>query len=130
MSFESYGLLGFDDVLDSYNTQEGSQWDGLGHVGNLGAQAYYNGVTNDQIKQTNKLGIHNWADRFVGRGVLIDAFRYREQAGRPVNPLTDEKYSLDDLKEALKAQHTELKPGTILLVRTGWMGAYLKAPAE
>jgi kynurenine formamidase len=129
-SFESYGLLGFDDVLDSYNTQEGSQWDGLGHVGNLGAQAYYNGVTNDQIKQTNKLGIHNWADRFVGRGVLIDAFRYREQAGRPVNPLTDEKYSLDDLKDALKAQHTELRPGSILLVRTGWMGAYLQAPAE
>ena len=46
-SFESYGLLGFDDVLDSYNTQEGSQWDGLGHVGNLKAQAYYNGVKND-----------------------------------------------------------------------------------
>ena len=33
-SFESYGLLGFDDMLDNYNTQEGSQWDGLGHVGN------------------------------------------------------------------------------------------------
>lgn len=129
-SFESYGLLGFDDVLDSYNTQEGSQWDGLGHVGNLAAQAYYNGVTNDQIKQTNKLGIHNWADRFVGRGVLIDASRYREQVGRPVNPLNDEKYSLDDLKDALKAQKTELKPGSILLVRTGWMGAYLRAPAE
>ena len=129
-SFESLGLLGFDDVLDQYNTQEGSQWDGLGHVGNLKAQAFYNGVTNDQIKGSNKLGIHNWADRFVGRGVLVDAFRYRAEKGKPLNPLTDERYSLDDLKQALAAQSTELKPGSILLVRTGWMPAYLAATAE
>jgi len=32
MSFESYGLLGFDDSLDSYNTQEGKPVDGLAHV--------------------------------------------------------------------------------------------------
>ncbi|MBF6558943.1 MAG: cyclase family protein [Candidatus Binataceae bacterium] len=128
-SFESYGLLGFDDVLNGYNTQEGSQWDGLGHVGNLAAQSYYNGVKNDAIKSTNKLGIHNWADRFIGRGVLIDAFRYRAEQGRPVNPLTDERYSLADLQAALKAQGTTLKPGSILLVRTGWMQAYLAAPA-
>jgi kynurenine formamidase len=129
-SFESLGLLGFDDVLDQYNTQEGSQWDGLGHVGNLNAKAFYNGVTNDQIKGSNKLGIHNWADRFVGKGVLVDAFRYRAEKGKPVNPLTDERYSLDDLKQALAAQSTELKPGSILLVRTGWMPAYLGATAE
>jgi kynurenine formamidase len=128
-SFESYGLLGFDDVLNGYNTQEGSQWDGLGHVGNLAAQSYYNGVKNETIKSTNKLGIHNWADRFIGRGVLIDAFRYRAEQGRPVNPLTDERYSLADLQAALKAQGTTLKPGSILLVRTGWMQAYLAAPA-
>ena len=124
-SFENYGLLIFDDVLDSYNTQEGSQWDGLGHVGNRRAQAYYNGVKHDEIKTSNKLGIHNWADRFVGRGVLIDVFRYRSDTGRPINPLTDQKYSLDDLKAALAAQGTELHPGSILLVRTGWMPAYL-----
>jgi kynurenine formamidase len=129
-SFESLGLLGFDDVLDQYNTQEGSQWDGLGHVGNLKAQAFYNDVTNDQIKGSNKLGIHNWADRFVGKGVLVDAFRYRAEKGKPLNPLTDERYSLDDLKQALAAQSTELRPGSILLVRTGWMPAYLGATPE
>jgi len=129
-SFESFGLLGFDDVLDAYNTQEGSQWDGLGHVGNLRAQAFYNGVTQDQIKGGAKLGIHNWADRFVGHGLLIDVFRYRETQGRPVNPLSNEKYSLDDLKNALKAQGGELKPGSILLVRTGWMQAYLAASEQ
>ncbi|HKV56079.1 MAG TPA: cyclase family protein [Candidatus Binataceae bacterium] len=129
-SFESMGLLGYDDVLDSYNTQEGSQWDGLGHVGNLAAKAFYNGTTNDQIKSSSRLGIHNWADRFVGRGVLIDACRYRQEKGRPLDPLSDAKYGLDDLEQALKAQGTELKPGAILLVRTGWMGAYLAASQD
>jgi kynurenine formamidase len=129
-SFESYGLLGFDDLLDQYNTQEGSQWDGLGHVGNQRAQAFYNGVTDAQIKSSNKLGIHNWADRFVGRGVLVDACRYRTNAGRPINPLETETYTLDDLKDALEAQKSSLKPGSILLVRTGWMGAYLAASPE
>jgi kynurenine formamidase len=129
-SFESLGLLGYDDVLDGYNTQEGSQWDGLGHVGNLSAKAFYNGTTNDEIKHTNKLGIHNWAGRFVGRGVLIDAFRYRQESGQPVDPLSDEKYSLGDLKATLDVQNTTLKPGSILLVRTGWMRAYLAATAD
>lgn len=46
-------------------------------------------------------------------------FRDRADKGRPVNPLSDEKYSLDDLKEALKAQKTELKPGSILLGAPG-----------
>jgi kynurenine formamidase len=126
-SFESYGLLGFDDVLDGYNTQEGSQWDGLGHVGNLRAQAYYNGVKDEEIRRSNKLGIHNWADRFVGRGLLIDVFSYRAAQGRPVNPLKNEVYSLADLKGALEAQGAQLKHGTILLVRTGWMQAYLSS---
>ena len=45
------------------------------------AQAFYNGVTNDRSRASNKLSIHNWADKFVGRGVLVDAFRYRAEKG-------------------------------------------------
>ncbi len=125
-----HGFLCLDDKLDSYNTQEGSQWDGLGHIGNLRAQAYYNGVTHDQIKNSDKLGIHNWADRFVGRGILIDVFRYRADQGQQVNPLSNHKYSLDDLQAALKAQNQDIKQGSILLVRTGWMQAYLAASRD
>ncbi len=123
------GLLGFDDVARQYNTQEGSQWDGLGHVGNLTLKAFYNGVKNDQIKagRATSSAFTNGPTSFVGRGVLVDAFRYRSEKGKPINPLTTEKYSLDDLKEALVAQNTELKPGSILLMRTGWMQAYLAA---
>ncbi|HLI78902.1 MAG TPA: cyclase family protein, partial [Candidatus Binataceae bacterium] len=133
LSFASYGLLGHDDSIDNYNTQEGSQWDGLGHVGHIKHQAYYNGVKDDQIGHgaNARLGIHKWANKVVGRGVLIDACKYRTEAGRPLNPLTNDAYTLADLQGALKAQAGSLKPGSILLVRTGWMAAYEKSsPAE
>ncbi len=133
MSFESFGLLGFDDSLDSYNTQEGSQWDGLAHVGSPRYKLFYNGVKSTEIKDgpAGRLSIHKWANKFVGRAVLLDAFRYRISHGRTIDPLKSEKYSLDDLKETAIADGVELKPGTILLIRTGWMQAYLAAsPAD
>jgi kynurenine formamidase len=132
MSFESYGLLGFDDSLDGYNTQEGSQWDGLAHVGSPRYKSFYNGVKSSDIKDgpDGRLSIHKWANKLVGRAVLIDAYKHRMANGRSIDPLKAEKYSLDDLKEALVAQGTELSPGTILLIRTGWMQAYVAASAE
>lgn len=128
-SFESYGLLGHDDSLDNYNTQEGSQWDGLAHVGHIRHRAFYNGVKASEIKDGpgGRLSIHKWADKFVGRGHLIDVFRWRSEQGRPIKPLTNDKYSLNDLQDALKAQGGPLKPGTILLIRTGWIQAYHKS---
>ncbi len=128
-SFESYGLLGHDDSLDNYNTQEGSQWDGLAHVGHIRHRAFYNGVKASEIKDGpgGRLSIHKWADKFVGRGYLIDVFRWRNEQGRPIKPLTNDKYSLKDLQDALKAQSGQLRPGTILLIRTGWIQAYHKS---
>ena len=128
-SFESYGLLGHDDSLDNYNTQEGSQWDGLAHVGHIRHRAFYNGVKASEIKDGpgGRLSIHKWADKFVGRGYLIDVFRWRNEQGRPIKPLTNDKYSLKDLQDALKAQGGQLRPGTILLIRTGWIQAYHKS---
>src|SRR6202041_2085212 len=48
---------------------------------------------------------------------------------RPIDPLSPAKYPLVDLQGALKAQGTVLKPGSIVLIRTGWMQAYVKANA-
>jgi len=129
VDFEQYGLLGFDDMLDSYNTQEGSQWDGLGHVGNLKAKAFYNGATAADVR-AGKLSIHRWANRFVGHGVIIDVCKYRNDQSRPLNPLSSDRYSLSDLKDAAAAQGTTIRPGSVLLVRTGWMPAYLKSSPE
>ncbi|HUO03931.1 MAG TPA: cyclase family protein [Candidatus Binataceae bacterium] len=132
VSFESFGLLGYDDSLDNYNTQQGSQWDGLAHIGSMSLKSFYNGVTTGDIKNGpgGRLSIDKWANKVVGRAVLIDAYRYRNSKSRPIDPLRPEKYSLDDLKETLVAQGAELKPGTIMLIRTGWMQAYLAASPE
>ncbi|HLK46858.1 MAG TPA: cyclase family protein [Bryobacteraceae bacterium] len=126
------GPLAHDDMLDRYNTQEGSQWDGLAHVGHHSHKAFYNGVTVEEVRNqgNTRLGIHHWADRFVGRGVLIDAYGFRKAQGRAVRPLEKDVYTLDELKAALQAQGTSLKPGSVLLVRTGWMEAYERCTAE
>jgi kynurenine formamidase len=126
------GPMANDDSLDHFNTQEGSQWDGLGHVGHVKHGLFYNGVKVEEIRDEGnaKLGIHHWADKFVGRGVLIDAFGHRKRLGRAAEPLKRDVYTLDELKAALQAQGTELKPGSILLVRTGWMESYENLSAD
>ena len=126
------GPLAHDDLLSNYNTQEGSQWDGLAHVGHGRHQAFYNGVTVDDVREGGnaKLGIHQWADKFVGRGVLIDAFGYRQSQGRAVNPLERDAYTLEELQGALQSQGSTLTPGSVLLVRTGWLEAYEKCTAD
>lgn len=124
-SVSPLGPMANDDLLDRFNTQEGSQWDGLGHVGHPRLQRFYNGVTVESTRGGNAtLGIHHWADKFVGRGVLIDAFGFRKKQGRAVNPLAKEAYTLEELKAALSSQGTTLTPGSILLVRTGWLESY------
>ena len=94
-----------NDLLDRYNTQEGSQWDGLGHVGHVRHGLFYNGVTVEETRSGNAtLGIHHWADKFVGRGVLIDALGPAKR-GRPVNPLAKDVYTLEELKLSRIAGH-------------------------
>ncbi len=129
-SFRNYGFLAFDDSLDSYNTQKGAQWDGLAHVGSKQHNRFYNDTAPEEIKSgpDGRLGIHHWANKVIGRGVLIDAFKYVKEQGRSINPLASERYTLGDLQGALAAQGTALHPGTILLIRTGWMQAYRNAP--
>lgn len=120
-----------NDDFVHFNTQEGSQWDGLGHVGHIRHERYYNNTSSDEVRGGNaKLGIHHWKDKFVGRGLLIDVFGYRKAKGKPVNALEREVYSLDELKAAIEHQGSVLKPGTILLVRTGFMESYEKLSGD
>jgi kynurenine formamidase len=131
-SYFEIGMSALDDVLDNYNTQEGSQWDGYAHYGRMRDKLFYNGIKLEEIKSGpgGKLSIHQWANKVVGRGVLLDVFRYCSEQGRSLNPLTDEIYSTAELKAAAHEYQVKLKPGTILLVRTGWMQAYLKTSEE
>ncbi|HEX5420950.1 MAG TPA: cyclase family protein [Gammaproteobacteria bacterium] len=121
-----------DDILDRFNTQEGSQWDGLAHVGHFRHRAFYNGVRVEEVRdgRNERLGIHHWAAKFVGRGVLVDLWRSRRSQGSIFDPLEKDAFTVDELERALEAQGTELAPGSILLIRTGWLEAYERCPAE
>ncbi len=126
------GPVANDDVIERFNTQEGSQWDGLGHVGHPALGRFYNNTTVEEIREQGnpKLGIHRWANKVVGRGLLIDAYGWRKKNGRATAPLTKDVYTVSELEACLKAQNVTLQPGAILLVRMGWMEAYAAATAE
>ncbi len=74
------GDTGFDDELDTFNPQAGSQWDSLAHVPSSPGN-FYNGVTVAQIRESHRNTIGHWvAHGIAGRGVMLDVERF---AARP-----------------------------------------------
>jgi Putative cyclase len=110
--------IGHDDELVGWNTQRSSQWDGFRHLMHP-AWGFYNGVADEDH------GIHHWARRgIVGRGVLADVARWRASVGRAIEAGSADEISVEDLRATLAAQNTEIQPGDVLLVRTGWLSWY------
>ena len=117
------GGSGHDDVLDGFNTQSGTQWDGFRHVG--GPHGFYNGVDDETH------GVHHWATRgIVGRAVLADVARWREDEGRPLRPDAPDPITTADVQATLDAEGVEVATGDVLLVRTGWLSWYRTLDAE
>ncbi len=110
--------LSHDDVLDGWNTQASSQWDGFRHVPHPIHGVYAGLADRDH-------GIDHWAARgIVGRGVLADVGRWRDLDGRPLQ--MDEPDPIDpaDVDACLDAAGVTIEVGDVLLVRTGWLGWY------
>ena len=59
----------------------------------------------------------------TGRGVLLDYASWADDKGISVSPLETVSLTASTLEEVAASQATELKPGDILLVRTGWLRA-------
>jgi kynurenine formamidase len=104
-----------DDTV-TMGIQACTHWDGLGHVsydGNL-----YNGVPASVINEfgANRLGIHN-ITTLVSRGVLLDVAR-----AKGVDRL-DGGYAITgaDLDAAAEMGKVDVRPGDVVLVRTGQM---------
>jgi kynurenine formamidase len=107
-----------DDMLHGWNTQSSSQWDGFRHVRSP-VHGAYNGLPEADH------GVHFWARKgIVGRGVLIDVARYRESIGRPLAAGETTIVTRADIADTLAAQGSEIEPGDIVLLRTGWMQWY------
>lgn len=115
-----------DDWLDRFYLQSTSQIDGLRHIRHP-RYGFYGGVADERIQvDTPDLGIHLVARHgIVTRGVLLDLPRYFSHEGRQYDPLGGERITADDLRGAAEYQDVELRRGDVLLMRTGWAGAYL-----
>ncbi len=101
------------------NDNVGTQIDGLGHATEGDDDHWYNG-----FKEKDWGG--NWGPRkadastippIVTRGVLIDVAGLKGVDALPGNYAI----SVDDLEQALRRQQTQLKPGDVVLIRTGAM---------
>ncbi|KAJ9625964.1 hypothetical protein H2204_010263 [Knufia peltigerae] len=131
---EMNSSIGHDDELH-FNTQSSSQWDGLTHCGLQDQELYYNGLKHEDIikRRDGRNGIHKWVEAggIVGRGVLIDYVRWREETGQPpVSAASPHSVTVAELKAVAKHQNLELRPGDILLLRGGWTRWYYDASPE
>ena len=110
-------LLSYSGDGVSMYTHSGTHIDTLNHFG-------LNGKIWNQVSADDALGVRGWtksgADKYppiVARGVLIDVAKSRNVPHLP----TSYSITVADLQEALKKQGTTLRPGDVVLTRTGLM---------
>jgi kynurenine formamidase len=110
----------YDDYLDGFYLQGGSQIDALRHAAHP-AYGLYNGVAESEIVACGpRLGINLMADAgIVGRGVLLDIAQFMADRGRAYDPTRPEAITVELLEEVRDAHNIEFRSGDILLVRTG-----------
>lgn len=119
----------FEDELNGWNPQSSSQWDGFRHV-RARDSGFYGGVT-DLEQAGDALGIeHLAAHGIVGRGVLVDVAGWAEATGRAHDPLGPTPIDPEMLAAAMRHQRVDARPGDIVCIRTGWVGAYRRLPPE
>jgi kynurenine formamidase len=116
-----------EDILDSFNPQASSQLDGLAHV-RAREHGYFDGSLELEDARA-ALGMHHWArSGIAGRGILLDA---QVALGTDfADPLDGAGISPDDLERIAQLQGVALRPGDILLIRTGWAPTYLALSAD
>lgn len=115
---------GGDDWLDNFYPQGSTQWDGLGHI-RFREFGYYNG-RNEADLDRGDLGIDLVSEHgLISRGLLLDAAGWSQaRRGRPLNPTKRVALTASDIAEILDWQNSEVSPGDVLLVHTGWLTWY------
>ena len=109
-------IVGNEEFVATQIGQVGTQLDGLGHVGIDGV--FYNGLKAEDFvtpKGLTRLGVEN-IGVFFTRGLLLDIAALKDQARM------EKGYEItaEDLKQALRKQGLEIRPGDIVLIHTGW----------
>ena len=127
-------IVGNDEFLATQIGQVGTQFDGLGHIGQeitmANGQAeyvFYNGFTAsemDSYSGLKKLGIEH-VKPIITRGILIDIAAYKN-----VERLSNSyEVTVEDVIGALEKQglsEADISPGDALLFRYGWSSLWDK----
>ena len=108
----------WDDRIDGLNTQQGSHWDALRHLLRPDGTGYGGRPRED-------LAIDLWSRGILGRVVLVDL-------GEGLGMAWDERREVTgpEVEACAARQGVELREGDVLLLRTGWLGAFLGLSAE
>ena len=107
------GDIGHDEILNNYNTQASTQWDGFRHIGSR-ELGWHGGVADEDH------GVHHWAEHgIVTRGVLADVTRVRD-----ISPGDADAIAPKEVAAALAEEGVTVEHGDILLIRTGWTTWY------
>jgi kynurenine formamidase len=112
-------IMRFNDDVVIMPLQAATQWDALSHV--YYEERLYNGYPAESVTTygATRLGIEKIGARGVSaRGVLLDVARHRgvewiDAAAPPVEP--------DELDDVIRSHGIEIRPGDVLVVRTGWL---------
>jgi hypothetical protein len=101
------------------------------------SKTFYNGTKGKDIvgpDANEKCSIHYWAEHgIVGRGVLLDIWRYANAKGETFDPWEYHSFSYELLEACGRAQGIDIRPeaqggdilpGDILMIRGGWTSAY------
>lgn len=109
-----------DDII-MMALQGSTQWDGLAHVSK--DDVMYNGFWAGDVTANGGarvLGVENWTESFVGRGVLLDIARHIGADALPRGfAITPEV-----LDATIAAQGVTMMQGDILMLRTGYGASF------
>ena len=127
----SAGLnISYDDHLDGFFPQTSTQWDGLRHV--CTPTHFYNGRPQSEVLAPGNttIGVQKLVEHgLVTRGVLLDVEQHLSAQGKTISydgaPF---EISADDLVQTARAQGVEIRPGDVLLFRTGFLSWFRSAP--
>ncbi|CCG84090.1 protein of unknown function [Taphrina deformans PYCC 5710] len=120
----SLNWCGHDDEL-SFNTQCGSQWDGLRHAAHQRSKKYYNALSHEDLiagkDVRNGLEAVNDRGGVCGRGVLLDWVAFAQRHNIKYDPITTQKIPLSDLQACAREQGVQFQVGDILFIRSGFV---------
>lgn len=124
-------IIAHDDYVDGLYLHASSHWDALRHSGCIEVGAFYGGRETAVVREGTALDIATIARRGIAtRAVLADVPRALAAEGVTFNALDHFEVTLDIIERTLELEGVELAQGDVLLVRTGWLAAYLAAGQE